>query len=123
MTNIAAAPNFQYPNGIVDYASVMTLELRNSMSGTGHDCESVSNRLHCYLNFLTFSLLKLFFDAFFYLVRFNFKNGTTDQTAPLVSYPLFGTSSVDIDLNTFINNLEVSFTYSSSFSTDALIQH
>lgn len=40
MTNIAAAPTFQYPDAIVNYASVVTLEVRENMAGNGHDGES-----------------------------------------------------------------------------------
>lgn len=42
MTNVAAAPGFQYPNAIVDYASVITLEVRENMAGNGHDGTSSS---------------------------------------------------------------------------------
>lgn len=41
MTNLAAAtnPTFPYPQAFVDYASVITLEVRKNMAGTGHDGE------------------------------------------------------------------------------------
>ncbi|KAM0750671.1 phosphoglycerate mutase-like protein [Meredithblackwellia eburnea MCA 4105] len=79
MTNVAGSGVFPEPQGIVDYASVMTLEVRKNMAGTGHD------------------------------VRFGFKNGTADGEANgLTYYPLFGSSSIDFDLNTFINNIQPS---------------
>ena len=39
MTNMVAArnPTFPYPEAFVDYASVITLEVRKNMAGTGHD--------------------------------------------------------------------------------------
>lgn len=78
MTNIAASTNpvLQYPQGMVDYASVGVFELRDGGSGSsGYD------------------------------VRFGFRNGT--ETDDLTYYPLFGTDSVDMDLSTFVGNLDV----------------
>ncbi|GAA5995985.1 uncharacterized protein JCM10292_004871 [Rhodotorula paludigena] len=77
MTNIAAStsPTLQYPQGIVDYASVGVFELRDGGSGSsGYD------------------------------VRFGFRNGT--ETDDLTYYPLFGADSVDMDLSTFVGNLD-----------------
>ncbi|KAI5480071.1 hypothetical protein MNV49_002036 [Pseudohyphozyma bogoriensis] len=79
LTNVAASGQFPNPDGIVDYASVAAYEVRHNMAGTGYD------------------------------IRFGFKNGTTDGEATnLTYYPMFGESSIDMDLNTFITNLQPS---------------
>ncbi|KPV73943.1 uncharacterized protein RHOBADRAFT_66686 [Rhodotorula graminis WP1] len=76
MTNLAAAPGIEYPNAMVDYASAAVFELRDGGSGPSG------------------------FD-----VRFGFRNGS-DTSDALAYYPLFGTDSVDMDLDTFQGNLQ-----------------
>lgn len=39
MTNVDATDAFLYPDAMVDYASAVTFELRESMGGDGHDGE------------------------------------------------------------------------------------
>lgn len=111
MTNIAADSTFQYPNAIVDYASVMTLEVRNKMNGAaGHDgmFASVVSPRH------PAGLIR--YDHMIPSVRFAFRNGSDVPSVP-ISYKLFGSNSVDYDLATFISNLSVRWRISSLLGT------
>ncbi|ORY50682.1 histidine phosphatase superfamily [Leucosporidium creatinivorum] len=78
MTNVDAGDAFLYPDAMVDYASAVTFELRENMAGTGHD------------------------------VRFGFRNGSYVAGADFnfTYYPLFGSSSLDTDLDEFVSKLE-----------------
>ncbi|GAA5941400.1 uncharacterized protein JCM15063_006087 [Sporobolomyces koalae] len=80
MTNLAASsdPVFPYPRAMVDYASVAVFELRPQGSGPSG-----------------------------HDVRFGFKNGSSNAN-DVTYYPLFGTSSVDMDLSTFTANIQSS---------------
>jgi prostatic aicd phosphatase len=79
MTNLVAStdPVLPYPEAMVDYASSLTFELRHGGSGSSG-----------------------------YDVRLGFRNGSSAD-GDLTYYPMFGTSDVDIDLSTFVSNLQV----------------
>ncbi len=92
--------------GIVDYASVGVLELRKNMAGTGHDGTTWFHRLNSSSS--TNERSSTYENLPSLPVRFGFKNGTADGEATGLSYyPLFGSSSLDTDLTTFVNNLSV----------------
>ncbi|GAA6025568.1 hypothetical protein JCM10207_002706, partial [Rhodosporidiobolus poonsookiae] len=80
MTNLAAAQNPSFPNydKMVDYASMAVYEIRDGGSGPSG-----------------------------YDVRFGFRNGSETST-DVTYYPLFGTDSLDIDLETFASNVNES---------------
>ncbi|BGP19224.1 hypothetical protein JCM10213v2_007311 [Rhodosporidiobolus nylandii] len=80
MTELASArnPPFPYPRGMVDYASAAVYELRPGGSGSSG------------------------FD-----VRFGFRNGS-ETTDDVTYYPLFGSDSLDTDLNDFMTKLPAS---------------
>lgn len=74
----------------------MTFEVRENMGGNGHEGESLTHRDRRGGLILPAA------------VRFGFKNGTADgESTGLTYYPLFNNTSNDMDLDTFVSNLEV----------------
>lgn len=94
ITNLVAStdPVLQYPDAMVDYASSLTFELRHGGSGSSG-----------------------------YDVRLGFRNGSSAD-GDLTYYPMFGTNDVDIDLGTFVSNLQVRVKSGKGFASILTLQ-